>query len=138
MTDYPKALYTGTKKKRQLATANDDEHEQQLRSSGYLTYDELPDEPTKAVGGECAELQQKWNDTQALAERYQELAGYGMPIPEPDLPPVVSLDYNSWTVKQLRDELERRGVTLSSGANKSELIEVLTNLGDGPIIEDEE
>lgn len=140
MKEYPKAMYLGTKKKRKLTHATNAEHEQQLRSQGYVDYVDLPDDDEVVSGGECAELQEKWNDRQALMHRYQELTGHGMPVLEPAEPPPPA-DYNSWTVKQLQAELNRRGISFSSGTNKAELVELLTQLAGEPVIteiEDEE
>lgn len=136
MNTYPKALYAGTKKKRKLASAKNAEHERQLRSQGYVDYVDLPDDE---VASDCAELQQKWNDRQALMHRYQELTGHGVPVLEPAEPPPHT-DYNNWTVKQLQAELNRRGISFSSGTNKAELVEMLTQLAGEPVfmIEDEE
>lgn len=136
MNTYPKALYAGTKKKRKLASAKNAEHERQLRSQGYVDYADLPDDaPNTQNGGgsECAELQQKWNDRQALMHRYQELTGHGVPVLEPAEPPPHT-DYNSWTVKQLQAELNKRGVSFSSSTNKAELVEMLTQLAGEPVI----
>lgn len=154
MREYPKAMYLGTKKKRQKLThAKDYDHEQVLRGKGFLPYVELPDDDgasqpqTGATGGgDCAELREKWNDVGAVSARLHELtAGVDVyqpvaepildpsnlnPMAEPVLDPAIWGDvaYESWTVRQLRDELEKRGVTASRGANKAELIDLLKQL----------
>lgn len=161
MKEYPKAMYLGTKKKRQKLThAKDYDHEQVLRGKGFLPYVELPDDDgasqpqTGATGGgDCAELREKWNDVGAVSARLHELtAGVDVyqPVAEPILdpaelppppPPPPPADYNSWTVKQLQAELNRRGISFSSGTNKAELVEMLTQLAGEPVIteiEDEE
>lgn len=133
MTDYPKALYTGTKKKRKLATAKNANHERQLRSQGYVDYAELPDDAPNtqngggAVSAECAKLAENWNSVEALTARLNEI----------QLTPA-QVDYSSWTVKQLQAELTRRGISFSSGTNKAQLIELLkTTLISSPPPEEE-
>lgn len=165
MKTYPKAMYLGTKKKRQKLThAKDYDHEQVLRGKGFLPYVELPDDDgasqpqTGATGGgDCAELRQnyeqlqsnyeqlqsfsnglteRWNDVGALSARLQELSP--PPPYDPMSEPVLATpaypadaDFESWTVKQIRDELEKYGITPSHDTRKPELIELLRQMTSG-------
>lgn len=124
MKEYPKALYTGTKQKRKLAIAKNADHEQQLRSHGYVDYAELPDEtPSDDVvvsTEECKVLKENWNNGNALLDRLDDLSN------RPDL-----ADYSSWTVKQLQAELTRRGIVFEPTAKKAQLIELAKTIPTG-------
>lgn len=157
MKEYPKAMYLGTKKKRQKLThAKDYDHEQTLRGKGFLSYVELPDEGlsdegasqthTEAGGGDCAELRQAHtqlqSDYQTLQDNYQQLqtanntlteqwhneVAVKRQLAELSSEPPNHNNYERWTVRQLQAQLNRLGVSFSSDTNKSELINLLTQL----------
>lgn len=152
MKEYPKAMYLGTKKKRQKLThAKDYDHEQVLRGKGFLSYVELPDEGasqthTEVGGGDCAELRQTHtqlqSDYQTLQDKYQQLqtanntlteqwhneVAVKRQLAELSSEPPNHNNYERWTVRQLQAQLNRLGVSFSSDTNKSELINLLTQL----------
>lgn len=156
MKEYPKAMYLGTKKKRQKLThAKDYDHEQVLRGNGFLPYVELPDDAQTQAGvmggGDCAELRQNyeqlqsnyqqlqdfnasltqnWNDIDAVRNRLNELHGS-------QVPPVIS-DLEKMTVLQLKEFLTARGVGFNPSSNKADLLDLAKNLVELPVIEDEE
>lgn len=159
MKEYPKAMYLGTKKKRQKLThAKDYDHEQVLRGKGFLSYVELPDDELpnddgasqpqtgETGGGDCAELQQNYeqlqSDYQTLQDNYQQLqtanntlteqwhneVAVKRQLAELSSEPPNHNNYERWTVRQLQAQLNRLGVSFSSDTNKSELINLLTQL----------
>lgn len=129
---YPKKLYFGTLKNRKMKTVQNAETEQQLRSQGWVDFAQLSkgndgSELTEQPSAECEELKNKWNDVSALTARLQEL--------NQQQSPPSHTNYETWTVKQLRDELAKYGITPSQDVRKSELIEQLLQVQSMPMAE---
>lgn len=119
---YPKKLYFGTLKNRKMKTVLNDYDEQQLRSQGWVDFAQLGkgndgSQSTEQPSAECEELKNKWSDVSALTARLQEL--------NQQQSPPSNENYETWTVKQLRDELEKYGITPSQDTRKADLIDLL-------------
>lgn len=152
---YPKKMYFGTLKNRKMKTVLNDYDEQQLRSQGWVDFAQLgkgndgsqstEQSSAEQSSAECEELKQNYDQLQSnykqlqieheqlkltnvsLNERLQELN-------QQHAPPSHT-NYETWTVKQLRDELAKYGITPSQDVRKSELIEQLIQMQSMSMIE---
>lgn len=138
--NYPKMLYTGDKVKYEYAIANDEAHEEVLKTEGFIDYVDLNDEPEPelhSIGDSTPDdSAQKLNEALDEIERLNKIIDAGVQenaelraqleaLNAPAETEVEQVNYSDMTSDELRALLDEKGIKYLARDSKDTLIKLL-------------
>lgn len=137
-TEYPKMLYKGNKVNYEYSTANDAEHEDELKDQGFLDYADLGDEPEPVLHStgesESDSTAEKLSEALDEIDRLNQIIDDGA-VENAELRAQLEAlnaptsteapDYSDLTSDELRALLDKEGIKYLARTSKLELISLL-------------